>query len=81
MVRFAHLFILSILIVWVSGAGCVGTSEKGIDSNETEENAGNTLEETGLTEAEIQGFEADISELDNILENASLKEEIVIEEL
>ena len=81
MVRFVHLFILSVLIVWVSGTGCVGTSEKGIDSNETEENAGNTLEETGLTEAEIQAFEVDTSELENILENASLQEEIVIEGL
>ena len=81
MVRFVHLFILSILIVWVSGTGCVGTSETGIGSNETGEDAGNTLEEPGLTEAEIQGFEADISGLENLLENTSLKEEIVIEEL
>ena len=85
MVRFVHLFIFSVLIIWLFGAGCVGnsTSEKGIDSKaiDTGEDAGNTLEEPGLTEAEIQGFEANISELENILENASLQEEIVIEEL
>lgn len=85
MVRFIHLFILSVLIIWLSGAGCIGndTSETGIDSKaiETGEDAGNTLEEPGLTEAEIQAFEVDISELENMLENANLSEEIVIEEL
>lgn len=85
MVRFVHLFILSVLIIWLSGAGCVGnnTSEIGINSKaiDTGEDAGNTLEEPGLTEEEIQTFEADISELENMLENANLSEEIVIEEL
>lgn len=47
MVRFVHLFILSVLIIWLSGAGCVGnnaskTENSGIHSKaiETGESAG-----------------------------------------
>jgi hypothetical protein len=88
MVRFVHLFILSVLMVWLSGAGCVGndaskTEDSVIHSKaiETGGDTGSALEEPRLTEAEIQGLEADTSELDNMLENSSLQEEIVIEEL
>lgn len=87
MVRFVHLFILSVLIIWLSGAGCVGnnaskTENSGIHSKaiETGESAGDALKEPDLTEAEIQGIEADTSEIGNMLENSSIKEEIVIEE-
>lgn len=87
MVRFVRLFILSVLIVWLFVAGCIGnntskTEDSVIHSKaiETGENAGGSLKEPGLTAAEIQGIEADTSEIENTLENSSIKEEIVIEE-
>lgn len=87
MVRFVHLFILSVLIVWLSAAGCVGNNASKTDdsvihskANETGQNAGSTLKEPGLTAAEIQGIEADTSEIENMLDNSSTNEEIVIEE-
>jgi len=84
MVKFAHLLLLSVLIVWIAGSGCVGN-----DASE-EETAPNIAElgngtpndsEMGLTPAEIQELDSDMVKLDNLLENASPEEEIVIEEL
>jgi hypothetical protein len=87
MVRFVHLFILSVLMVWLSVAGCIGnnaskTEDSGIHSKaiETGESAGDTLKEPELTEAEVQGLEADTSEIENLLGNSSIQEEIIIEE-
>jgi hypothetical protein len=88
MVRFVHLLILSVLIIWLSIAGCVGNdasktedSEIHSKANETEKDAGDALKEPRVTKADIEGLEADTSEIDNMLENSSLQEEIVIEEL
>jgi len=87
MVRFVHLFILSVLIVWLSVAGCVGNNASEIEDSEihskaieTGEDSGSALKESGLTEAEIQRLEANTSEIENMLENSSIQEEIVIEE-
>ncbi|KKG10716.1 hypothetical protein EO95_00050 [Methanosarcina sp. 1.H.T.1A.1] len=85
MVKFAHLLVLSALIVWLAGSGCVGN-----DATVVEETAPNVAEagngisedsEMGLSQAEIQELDSDMAELENLLENASLEEEIVIEEL
>jgi len=83
MVRFVDLFILSVLMIWLSVAGCVGndvsnTADSGIHSKaiETGKDAEDALKEPRLTEAEIQGLEADTSELENMLENSSLQEEM-----
>ncbi|MHC1754866.1 MAG: hypothetical protein AB9861_05445 [Methanosarcina sp.] len=85
MVKFTYMFVLSILIFWLAGSGCVGN-----DTSEVEE-AGiapnipgaedNTSAEQGLTEAEIQEFEENVTDLENLLENSSLEEEIVVEDL
>ncbi|RXA17801.1 hypothetical protein EQO05_11630 [Methanosarcina sp. MSH10X1] len=88
MVKFTHLLVLSVLIIWLAGSGCVGngTSEvekSGVDPNTDE--AGNMAQaeslEMGLTQAEIQALDSDMAELEDLLENACPEEEIVIEEL
>jgi hypothetical protein len=79
------MFVLSILIFWLAGSGCVGN-----DTSEVEEagiapnipgSEDNTSAEQGLTEAEIQEFEENVTDLENLLENSSLEEEIVVEDL
>jgi hypothetical protein len=88
MVKFAHLLVLSALIVWLAGSGCVGngTSEiekSGVSPNAVEAGNGAPAEdlEMGLTQVEIQELDSDMAELENLLEKASPEEEIVIEEL
>ncbi|AAM05957.1 TPA: hypothetical protein HA338_02140 [Methanosarcina acetivorans] len=82
MVKFAHLLVLSILIVWIAGSGCVGNDSSDMDGGVTQnvaeaENADNS----GLTPAEIQEIDTDMAELESLLSNASLGEEIELEEL
>lgn len=85
MVKLAYLLVLSALIIWLAGSGCVGNNEEeeaGITPDVAE--AGNGISadsEMGLTQAEIQQLDSDMAELENLLKNASLEEEIVIEEL
>ncbi|MGB9940142.1 hypothetical protein [Methanosarcina sp.] len=88
MVKFAHLLVLSALIIWLAGSGCVGngTSEvekTGVNPNAVEAGNGSPAEylEMGLTQAEIQELDSDMEELQVLLENASPEEEIVIEEI
>jgi hypothetical protein len=87
MVKFAHLLVLSALIIWLAGSGCVGNStseveKSGVDQNAIEAGNGVPSEdlEMGLTQAEIQQLDSDMAELEGLLESASV-EEIVIEEL
>ncbi|AKB82598.1 hypothetical protein MSBR3_2020 [Methanosarcina barkeri 3] len=88
MVKFAHLLVLSALIVWLAGSGCVEDSasevkESKADPDVAEMKNGEPDEnlEAGLTEAEIQEFDSEMKDLEHLLENASPEEEIVIEEL
>lgn len=88
MVKFTHVLVLSILIFWLAGSGCVGNDtskaeEGGIAPNipGAEENSENTFAEQELTEAEIQEFEENITELEDLLNNSSLEDEIIIEDL
>jgi hypothetical protein len=88
MVKFAHLLVLSALIIWLAGSGCVGngTSEvknSGVDQNAVEAGNGAPVEdlEIGLTQAEIQKLDQDTAGLKNLLDDASPEEDIVIEEL
>lgn len=85
MVKFTHLLLLSVLIIWIAGSGCVGN-----DASEMEEagiapgtdEAGNGVSadsEMGLTQAEIQELDSDMTELENLLEDASLEDEIEID--
>jgi len=84
MVKFAHLLLLSVLVVWIAGSGCVGNdaSEEKTAPNIAELGNGTPNDsEMVLTPAEIQDLDSDMVKLDNLLENASPEEEIVIEEL
>lgn len=85
MVKFAHLLVLSALLFWLAGSGCVGndaSEESEIAPNVTEAVQGSPEDsEMGLTQAEIQELDFDMVELENLLENASIEEEIVIEEI
>ena len=52
MVKFAHLLVLSALIVWLAGSGCIGNDtskvkEAGIDSNDAEAGNGGTSRRSG----------------------------------
>ena len=84
MVKFAHLLVLSALIVWLAGSGCVGNDASEVEETAPNSDAGNgTLNdsEMGLTPADIQELDSDMVKLENLLENASPEEEIVIEEI
>ncbi|PAV13317.1 hypothetical protein ASJ81_04920 [Methanosarcina spelaei] len=88
MVKFAHLLVLSALIVWLAVSVCVGDStsevkESKADPDVDEMKNGEPDEdlEAGLTEVEIQEFDSEMKDLEHLLENASPEEEIVIEEL
>lgn len=88
MVKLAHLLVLSALIVWLAGSGCIGnnTSEiekSGVNSNAVEAGDGAPVTDMGigLTQTEIQELDSDMAELEDLLETASPEEDIVIEEL
>jgi hypothetical protein len=88
MVKFAHLLVLSALIVWLAGSGCVenGTSEiekSGVSPNAVEAGNGVPVEdlEMGLTPAEIQELDSDMENLEYMLDNASPEEEIEMKEI
>jgi hypothetical protein len=85
MVKFTHMFVTLILIFWLAGSGCVEN-----DTSEVEEAGivpgipgieGNTSAGQELTETDIQEFEENITELEDLLKNSSLEEEIVVEGL
>ena len=85
MVKFTYVLVLSILVFWLAGSGCVGNDtskagEAGLVPN-IPGAEGNTSSEQELTEAEIQEFEENITDLENLLENSSLEDEIIIEDL
>lgn len=88
MVKFVHLLVLSTLIIWLAGSGCVGNStseieKSGVNSNAVE--AGNGAQTTDmemeLTQADIQEVDNDMADLEDLLKEASPEEEIEIEEL
>jgi hypothetical protein len=88
MVKFVHLLVLSALIVWLAGSGCVGnnTSEiekSGVNSNAVEAGNGAPANdmEMELSQADMQELDSDMADLEDLLDNASLDEDIVIEEL
>jgi len=82
MVKFAHLLVLSVLIVWMAGSGCIGNDSSGVEDGVTQNVAGaENTDNSGLTPAEIQELDNDMAELEGLLSNASLEEEIELEEL
>lgn len=87
MAKLAHLLVLSALIVWLAGSGCVGNNtsdikEAGITPNVAEaENGISDNSEAGLTPAEVQELDGDMADLENLLNSSNAEEEIVLEDL
>jgi hypothetical protein len=85
MVKFSRLLLLSMLIFWLVGSGCVGKDAAEVNKSETPGNAEIKAPtenlETGLTQEEIQELDSDMADLEALLENASIQEDIQIEEL
>jgi hypothetical protein len=88
MVKFAHLLVLLALIACLAGSGCVGDSTSEVKESKAnpdvaEMQNGEPAEdlEMGFTQAEIQEFDSEMTGLEDLLENASPGEDIVIEEL
>jgi hypothetical protein len=87
MVKFAHLLVLSTLIFWLAGSGCVGNDASEIEKSGVDPNieAGNGALaedlEMGHMQAEIQELDSDMADLQGLLEDANPEEKIEIEEL
>ncbi|MDD2614704.1 MAG: hypothetical protein PHH67_11205 [Methanosarcina sp.] len=88
MIKFAHLLVLSALIVLLAGSGCVGNDTPDIEKTEAGPNSvevknGSPDEDldTRLLQAEIQELNSEMEELKGMLEDANLEDEIIIEEL
>lgn len=82
MVKFTHIFVMSILIFWLAVSGCVGddnnAEETGVPETPGTNGSGNASAEQ-LTEADLHDFESNVTDLEELLDNSS--EEIVIEKL
>ncbi|MDD3042457.1 MAG: hypothetical protein PHW56_05850 [Methanosarcinaceae archaeon] len=95
MIKFSHLLLLSALMVWLIGSGCVDNEPSEIGEIAPETQVKDAGGETGdvfseaLTESEYAVLEApellelesDMAELEALLEDMSLEEEIIIEDL
>jgi hypothetical protein len=88
MVKFAHLLVLSVLIVSLAGSGCIGNdSSKGKEATTSskEANIGHSVQAddlgVGLTQAELKELDDDMIELQNVLEDSSLGEEIDMQDM
>jgi hypothetical protein len=82
MVKLVHLLVLSVLVVWVAGSGCIGNNSSDAENGGVAQNvagAGNADDSNMVTPGEIQKLDADMAELQSLLEDASLEEEIDIE--
>lgn len=82
MVKFTHIFVMSILIFWLAVSGCVGEDNNAEETGVPEESGTNSSENASaeqFTEADVHEFEQNVTDLEDLLENSS--EEIVIEEL
>ncbi|OPY20580.1 MAG: hypothetical protein A4E24_01079 [Methanomethylovorans sp. PtaU1.Bin093] len=85
MVKFRCLVIIAVLLCGVVVSGCAdkGTTDGTSDETEQISVADNALNEEmiGITDAEIQDMEAQLAELEQLVEEANLEEDIVIEEI
>ena len=86
MVKLAHLLVLSCLIIWLAGSGCIGNDTSKVKevggSNYTGvRNYGASAEDldVGLNQSELKELDSDMADLQSLLENSSVGEDIVIE--
>lgn len=94
MIKFSHLLVLSALMVWLIGSGCVENEASEIEEitpethmkdvgEETDDIFSETLtdSEYALQDPELLELESDMIELEALLEDMSLEEEIIIENI
>ena len=88
MVKLAHLLMLSTLIVWIAGSGCIGddkskVEDKALSPKGAEEGNGTSAEnlDVDLSQAELKRLDSDMADLQNLLENASLNDNIVLKDV
>jgi hypothetical protein len=84
MSKLTYLIVMSMLILWLAGSGCVGNDTDSQDTGLTPNSPGTDSGENPsagqqLTEAEIHEFDKNVTDLQDILENSS--EEIIVEEI
>ena len=86
MVKLAHLLMLSTLIVWIAGSGCIGNDkskveDKALSPKGAEEGNGISADnlDVDLSQAELKELDSDMEDLQNLLENSSVGEDIVVE--
>jgi hypothetical protein len=91
MVKLAHLLVLSSLIIWLAVSGCIGNDtskvkKAGVDSNYTVVRNSDVSNgspagdlEVGLTQTELKELDSDMADLQDLLENSSIGEDIVVE--
>lgn len=80
MVKFTHIFVISILIFWLAVSGCVGDDNNAEEAQEAPgTNGSQNASAEKLTEADLHDFESNVTDLEDLLDNSS--EEIVIEKL
>ncbi len=85
MLKFRCLVIIAVLLIGVTVSGCAdkGTTDGTSDETEQTSVADNALSEemVGITDAEIQDMEAQLAELEQLVEEADLDDDIVLEEI
>lgn len=88
MVKLAHLLMLSTLIVWIAGSGCIGddkskVEDKALSPKGAEEGNGTSAEnlDVDLSQAKLKKLDSDMADLQNLLENASLNDNIVLKDV
>ncbi|WP_410510016.1 hypothetical protein RSJ42_07820 [Methanosarcina hadiensis] len=82
MVKFTHVFVVSILIFWLVASGCTGNDTDSGEADLQEMPGADGSENASveqLTEADIHEFEQNVTDLEELLNNSS--EEIVVEGL
>ena len=79
MVKLVHLLVLTVLVVWLAGSGCIGNNDKEEAGAAPGVEAGNGANSEELTQADVQELDNDMTELENLLTNASTDEEILLE--
>ena len=85
MVKLAHLLMLSALVVWIAGSGCIGNDKSKVENTALGPKGAEVKNETSaenldvdLSQAELKELDSDMADLQNLLENASLDDNIVL---
>jgi hypothetical protein len=79
---------LSTLIVWIAGSGCIGNDkskveDKALSPKGAEEENVTSAEnlDVDLSQAEFKELDSDMADLQSLLENASLNDTIVLKDV